>query len=169
MIRKQAQKSGIKRVETTATSLGLRQTKRSSDENFSDTPFHPKSPFMQQNRAENPKQNPIGRFIPTSFEDGEDEKVSYLPPMASWKTRSFRPARAQITKKWQQGRNIKKWDEAAYEQYQNPNRNFEMERWQRFGRSSGTTKNLNTVPLSKRSKPPEKSKEDDISMMHYPA
>ena len=167
MIRKQAQKSGIKRVENTATSLGLRQTKRSSKETFSDIPFNRQPPFMQQNGVQTPKRNNIGRFILSTYSDkGEDEKVSYLAPMASWKTRSFRPTRAKITKKWQQGRNIKKWDETSQEP-DDPNRNFDMTRWQRFGRSSGAANSVKTAPISKRSKAPEQNKDGDISMMHY--
>ena len=167
MIRKQAQKSGIKRIATTATSLGLRQTKkRSSDsENFSD--FR-RPPFALESQLQNPKRNPMARFMSSSSDNfGEDERAAYLPPMASWKTRTFKPPAYQVSKKWQMGRNIKKWDETQSED--DPNRNFQMERWQRFGRSLGKPKDNRGVAnsISKRgSTAPNKSK-DDISMMHY--
>ena len=96
------------------------------------------------------------------LDHGRDQKIVYLPPMASWKTRTFKPSSPQISKKWQTGRNIKKWDEASLEQ--DPNRSFGMEKWQRFGRSSGPVK---TSPISKRNKIEPKSSKDDISMMHY--
>ena len=96
------------------------------------------------------------------LDHGRDQKIVYLPPMASWKTRTFKPTSPQISKKWQTGRNIKKWDEASL--VQDPNRSFGMEKWQRFGRSSGPAK---TSPISKRNKIDPKSSKDDISMMHY--
>ena len=96
------------------------------------------------------------------LDHGRDQKIVYLPPMASWKTRTFKPTSHQISKKWQIGRNIKKWDEASL--VQDPNRSFGMEKWQRFGRSSGPVK---TSPISKRNKIDPKSSKDDISMMHY--